>query len=108
MANFISFMLILLLFAAGFLSIYLVIDFFEHLKRFHSPVWEDLCFERPFGVPRDDFFFYPIRPLKFMGFLFLPDAPRDRQIAENIKRIKFSLAGVAAAAAINFIFRLIF
>ena len=70
MANFISFLLILLLFAAGFLSIYLVIDFFEYLKRFQASVWKDLCFERPFGIPRDDFFFYPVRPLKFMGFLF--------------------------------------
>ena len=108
MGNFISFFLILLLFAAGFFSIYLVIDFFEYLKRFHSPVWEDLCFERPFGIPRDDFFFYPVRPLRFMGFLFSPDESHDGQMAENIKKVKLSLAGVAGAAAFNFIFRLVF
>jgi len=108
MENFLSFLLILLLLAAGFLSIYLVINFFEYLKRFNSPVWEDLCFERPFGVPRDDFFFYPVRPLKFMGFLFSPDESRDRQMADDIKKIKLSLAAIAAAAAFNIIFRLIF
>jgi hypothetical protein len=108
MENFLSFLLILLLLAAGFLSIYLVINFFEYLKRFQASVWKDLCFERPFGIPRDDFFFYPVRPLKFMGFLFSPDESRDRQMAEDIKKIKLSLAGIAAAAAFNFIFRLIF
>ena len=108
MENFLSFLLILLLLAAGFLSIYLVINFFEYLKRFQASVWKDLCFERPFGIPRDDFFFYPVRPLKFMGFLFSPDEPHDRQMDGNIKKIKLSLAGVAGVAAINFIFRLIF
>ena len=108
MENFISFLLIMLLFAAGFFFIYLVIDFFEYLKKYHSPVWEGLCFERPFGIPRDNFFFYPVRPLKFMGFLFSPDESHDRQMDGNIKKIKQSLAGVAGVAAINFIFRLIF
>jgi len=108
MENFISFLLILLLFAAGFLSIYLVVDFFEYLKKFHFAVWKDLCFERPLGIPRDDFFFYPVRPLKFLGFLFSPDENRDRRIAGNVIRVRYSLAGVAAAAAVNFIFRLIF
>jgi hypothetical protein len=108
MGNFISFILLLLFFAAGFLSIYLIIDFFEYLKKFHALVWEDLCFERPFGIPRKDFFFYPVRPLKFIPFIFSGDDPRDRHMVEYKKRIKYSLAGMIAAGAINLLFRLIF
>jgi len=108
MVNFISFILILLLFAAGFLAIYLVIDCFEYLKRFHAVVWNDLCFERPFGIPRKEFFFYPVRPLKFIPFLFSGDDSRDRHLLEHKKRIKYALAGIIGALAINFIFRIFF
>lgn len=108
MANFISFILLLLLFAVGFLFIYLTIDFFEYLKRFHAVKWEELCFERPFGIPRKDFFFYPVRPLKFIPFLFTQDDARDRHMAECKKRIKYALAGILAAVALNFFFRIIF
>jgi len=108
MENFFSFILLLLLFAAGFLTIYLLIDFFEYLKRFHAVVWEELCFERPFGISRKDFFFYPVRPLKLIPFLLAADDIRDSHLVEHKKRIKYCLAGVIAAAAINFVFRIIF
>ena len=108
MENFISFILLLLLFAAGALAIYLVIDFFEYLKRFHTIVWEELCFERPFGIPRKDFFFYPVRPLKFIPFLFAGNDALDSHLIEYKKRIKYSLEGIAAVMAINFLFRIVF
>jgi hypothetical protein len=108
MEHFFSFILLLLLFAASSLTIYLTIDFFEYLKRFHALVWNDLCFERPFGIARDAFFFYPVRPLKFIPFLFGADENRVSQLAEHKKRIKYSLAGVVAAMALNFLFRIIF
>jgi hypothetical protein len=108
MENFLSFILLLMLFAAGFLAIYLIIDFFEYLKKFHAVVWEELCFERPFGIPREDFFFYPVRPLKFIPFLFAGHDSLESDLAEYKKRIKYALAGMAAVMAINFFFRIIF
>lgn len=108
MGNFISFILMLLLFAAGFLAIYLIIDFFEYLKRFHSVVWKELCFERPFGIPRQDFFFYPVRPLKLIPFIFAGHDMHDNGLVEHKKRIKYSLAGFIAVCLINFLFNIFF
>ena len=108
MANFFSFILLLLLFAAGFLTIYLLIDLFEYLKRFQAVIWKELCFERPFGIPRQDFFFYPVRPFKLIPFLFAGDNIRDNRLVEYKKRIKLSLTGIIAASVINFLFNIIF
>jgi hypothetical protein len=107
MGNFFSFILMLLLFAAGFLTIYLLIDFFEYLKKYNRGVWEELCFERPFGIPRQDFFFYPVRPLKLIPFIFAEDDAGDNHLGEYKKRIKVSLAGLAAVVAINFLFSIL-
>jgi hypothetical protein len=98
----------LLLFAAGFLTIYLLVDFFEYLKKFNAVVWKELCFERPFGIPRQDFFFYPVRPLKLIPFLFAGDDIDDEQLGEHKKRIKLSLIGIIAVGAINFLFNIFF
>lgn len=106
MANFFSLILLLLLFAAGFLTIYLLIDFFEYLKRFHAGVWKELCFERPFGIPSQDFFFYPVKPLKLIPFLFAKDDIRDNRLVDYKKRIQYSLIGILAACLFNFIFNL--
>lgn len=108
MENFLSFILMLMLFAAGFLAIYLIIDFFEYLKKVHAIVWEDLCFERPFGIPRDDFFFYPVRPLKFIPFLFAANDTLESDLVGYKNRIKYALAGTAALMALNFLFLIIF
>jgi len=108
MENFISFILMLLLFAAGFFTIYLLVDFFEYLKKFNKPVWNELCFERPFGIPRQDFFFHPIKPLKLFPFIFAEDASGDDCVDGYKKRIKLSLAGLAGIGAVNFLFNIIF
>lgn len=103
MGHFISFILLLLIGASGFLTIYLFIDFFEYLKKYHAFVWEKLCFERPFGIPQKDFFFYPIKPLKFIPFLLSVDDPPDNNMAGYKKRIKYSLIGLTAIIIINFL-----
>lgn len=108
MGHFVSFILMLLLFAAGFLTIYLLIDFFEYLKKFNKIVWRELCFDRPFGIPHQDFFFYPVRPLKLIPFIFAEDDIDDSHLGEYKKRIKLSLAGLAAVVVINFLFNIIF
>jgi hypothetical protein len=52
---------ILLFFAMGALSIYLVIDFIEYLKKYHSERWAKLSLERLFGISQKDLFFYQIQ-----------------------------------------------
>ena len=101
MEHFISFVLLLLIGVSGFLTIYLVIDFFEYLKKYDPLVWEDLCFERPFGIPREDFFFYPVKPLKFVPFLLSDDNSHDRNLADYKKRIKYSFIGLGAVIVFN-------
>ena len=106
MEHFISFVLLLLIGASGFLTIYLVIDFFEYLKKYHTFVWEALCFERPFGIPQKDFFFYPIKPHKFIPFLLSADDPRDRNMAGYKNRIKYAFIGLIAVILFNFLVKI--
>jgi len=108
MEHFISFVLLLLIGASGFLTIYLVIDFFEYLKKYHSFVWEELCFERPFGIPQKDFFFYPIKPLKFIPFILSADDQQDSSMTSYKKRIKYSFIGLISLILFNFLIRSFF
>lgn len=105
MGNLISFVLLLLIAASGFFTIYLVIDFFEYLKKYHSFVWEELCFERPFGIPQKDFLFYPIKPLKFIHFLLFSNDPHDSSMGSYKKRIQYSFMGLIVVVLFNFIVR---
>jgi hypothetical protein len=107
MGNFISLVSLLLIVGSGFLTIYLVIDFFEYLKKYHTFVWQDLCFERLFGISYEDFFFYPIKPLKFIPFLLSEDDPEESPMAGYKKRIKFSFIGLLAVIFLNFLIRII-
>lgn len=105
MEHIFSFILVLLIGAAGILTIYLVIDFFEYLKKYQVYIWKEICFEKPFGIQRDNFFFYPVKPLKFIPFLFNDD-PGGGALAEYKKRIKYSGAGLTGLIIINFIVRI--
>ena len=88
MGNLISFVLLLLMAASGFLLIYLVIDFFEYLKKYHSMVWEKLCFEQPFGIPQKDFIFYPIKPFKIIPFFLSPDGKSFDSLGLTISKFE--------------------
>jgi hypothetical protein len=63
-----------------FLSVYVLVDFLKYLKRYHALKWKELSFERPFGILQDDFIIYPIRPFKFIPFLFSKDHLDDKRI----------------------------
>ncbi len=93
---------LLLFFAMGAFSIYLVIDFIEYLKKYHTERWAQLSFERLFGISQRDFFFYQIHPLKFIPYLFNKDDSRDANVAVYKKRIQLSFFGVAAMFAVYF------
>ena len=104
--NLFSFILLLLIGAAGFLTIYLVVDFFEYLKKYQIFIWEEICFKKPFGIQRDDFFFYPVKPLTFIPFLFNDEDAEGGTIAEYKKRIKLSTLGLIGLIIINLLFRI--
>jgi hypothetical protein len=103
MAHFISLVSVLLIGGSGILTIYLLVDFFEYLKKYHAFVWEELCFERPFGIPQKDFFFYPVKPLKFIPFLLSNDDPQNSSLTSYKARIKYSFIGLVAAVFLNII-----
>ena len=81
----------LILFVTGAFSIYMLIEFFEYLKKFHVIKWKELSFERPFGIAQEDFYFYPIRPLKFIPFLFSKNDINDVKVSFYKKVLKLSL-----------------
>ncbi|KGM44079.1 hypothetical protein JY97_03135 [Alkalispirochaeta odontotermitis] len=83
-------MILLVLAGSGILTIYLIIDFFEYLKKYHVFVWRELCFERPFGRSQEDFFFYPINPSKFFPFLVSTEDSSSGDIGGYKKNIKIS------------------
>ena len=93
---------ILLFFAMGAFSIYLVIDFIEYLKKYHSERWATLSFERLFGISQQDFFFYQFHPLKFIPYLFNKKDSADSNIMIYKKRIQLSICGVFALFAVHF------
>ncbi len=94
---------LLVFFAIGAFSIYLLIDFIEYLKKYHSERWEQLSFERLFGISQQDFFFYQFHPLKFIPYLFNKDDAGDTNVANYKKRIQLSFLGVVTMFVIFFV-----
>lgn len=92
---------ILLFFALGVVTIYLVIDFIEYLKKYHTDRWEQLSFERLFGISQQDFFFYQFHPLKFIPYLFNKDDSDDSNVMVYKKRIQLSFCGISALLLIQ-------
>ena len=94
---------LLVFFAIGAFSIYLLIDFIEYLKKYHSERWKQLSFERLFGISQQDFFFYQFHPLKFIPYLFNKDDADDANVAVYKKRIQLSLLGIMTMFVMFFI-----
>ena len=94
---------LLLFFAIGAFSIYLNIDFIEYLKKYHSHRWAQLSFERLFGIPQQDLFFYQIHPLKFIPYLFNKEDSDDANVVIYKKRIQLTFFGVSAMFVIYFL-----
>ena len=83
---------LLLIVACGIFTIITAMDLFEHLRRSHPEKWQDLSFNRPFGMDQDEFFFYPVRPLRFLAFLLSDDDLEDNHVLDYKKRIKLLVA----------------
>jgi hypothetical protein len=80
----------LLLVACGIAGIILSVDFADYLNKYQPEKWEEITFERPFGIPRQDFFFHPIKPHKFFLFIFSPEDLDDENISTCKKRLKIA------------------
>ena len=59
------------------------------------------------GIPQKDFFFYPVKPLKFIPFLLSTDDSESNSIASYKSRVKYSLIGLIAAVLLNIILNII-
>ena len=94
---------LLVFFGIGAFSIYLLIDFIEYLRKYHSDRWEQLSFERLFGISQQEFFFYQFHPLKFIPYLFNKDDAGDDNVANYKKRIQLSFLGVISMFVIFFV-----
>jgi hypothetical protein len=102
MAALLSMIGLLLFFAMGALSIYLLIDFIEYLKKYHSERWTELSFARLFGISQQDLFFYQVHPLKFIPYLFNRADSDDVTITAYKKRIQLSFGGILLMFVIYF------
>jgi hypothetical protein len=102
----ISLIIIVIFFAIGVFIIYFFIDFFEYLKKCKKLKWREVTFERPFGISQENFYFYPIRPVSFISFMFSKDDVDDPTVTFHKKRIKFSILIILAMFLINALFRI--
>ena len=103
METLISLLGLLVFFVIGAFSIYIIVDFIEYLKKYHSERWAQLSFATLFGISQQDLFFYQIHPLKFIPYLFNKDDSEDAHVAVYKKRIQLSLLGVTTMFVIYFL-----
>lgn len=102
MTALISIIGLLTFFALGAFTLYMLIDFLEYIKRFHGLKWQQISFDRPFGMAQEDFYFYPVRPLRFIPFLFSSEDSEDPNLADYKKKIKIALAGLLVLLIVFF------
>jgi hypothetical protein len=87
--------LLVVLLALIFASVYMLIELVEYLKKFHTLKWKELSFERPFGIAQEDFYFYPIRPLKFIPFIFAKNDINDKKLNVYKNALKLFFLAIA-------------
>ena len=89
MDNLLSFMFFVLLpIAIGLFGIYIIIDFFEYLKKNYPPKYKEMSFKSFFGIPTENAIFHLVKPVEFFRFLFSPDDLEDNNVMVYKKRIK--------------------
>ena len=95
MANFFSFIFFVLLpMAIGLLGIYLLIDFFEYLKKNHPARYQQLTYKSLFGISAESFFLHLIKPHELIRFLISPENLQDGSVGIYKKRIRLSLTAL--------------
>jgi len=101
MAGFFSFVFsVLLPLAIGLVGIYLAIDFFEYLKKYHQPKYKQMSFASLFGISNESFIFHLIKPQEFFRFLLSPADLQDNNVKIYKTRIRLSLLALMGLFAI--------
>jgi hypothetical protein len=109
MGSFFSFIFFLLLpLAIGILTIYLSIELFEHLKRYHPTAYKQMSFESLFGMSGENALFHLIKPQEFFRFLLAPADLQDHTVKTYKQRIKISLFAFMGLMAIVLVRTLLF
>ena len=70
----------LLIVGTGIFGIILAVDFCDYLQKYEPEKWEEITYERPFGISRKDFIFHPIKPHRFFVFIFSSKDSYDENI----------------------------
>jgi hypothetical protein len=108
MASFFSFILFVLIpLAIGILGIYLLIDFYEYLKKNHQSRYKQLSYASLFGISAESFFLHLIKPHELIRFLLSPDNLQDANVEIYKKRIRlcfFALLGLFVIYSLWIIF----
>ena len=109
MSGFFSFIFFVLLpLAIGILSIYLSIDFFEYLKKYHPPEYRQMSFASLFGISNESFVFHLIKPQEFFRFLLSPADLQDNTVKVYKTRIRLSLMALMGLFVIILLWTIIF
>ena len=91
----------------GILAIYLSIDLFEHLKKYHPPVYKQMSFTSLFGISHESAVFHLIKPQEFFRFLLSPADLQDNTIKVYKTRIRLSLMALMGFFVIILLWTLI-
>jgi uncharacterized membrane protein len=101
MSSLFSFIFFVLLpLAIGILTIYLSIDFFEYLKKYHQPEYNQMSFASLFGISNEDFIFHLIKPQEFFRFILSPADLQDNNVKVYKTRIRYSLLALMGLVVI--------
>jgi hypothetical protein len=102
------FFFVLLPLAIGILAIYLSIDFFEYLKKYHASKYKQMSFASLFGISNQNFIFHPIKPQEFLRFLLSPADLQDNNVKIYKNRIRLSLTALLGLFVIILLWTIIF
>ena len=94
--------------AVGIATIYLSIDLFEYLKKYHPPKYKQMSFDRLFGISNESFIFHLIKPQEFFRFLLSPSDLQDNNIKTYKSRIRMSLFALTGLFAIIVVWPILF
>ena len=96
-------MLVFLLTAGiGIFGIILAVDFSDYLQRYEPNKWEEITYERPFGISRKDFLLHPIKPHRFFVFIFSTEDWYDENIPAYKKKLKLVIISFSLFLGISF------
>jgi hypothetical protein len=90
--------------AAGIFSIILLADLMDYLKSSDYPLWKKLTFKPIPNIPDELLFVPPIRPIRFVSFLFSAEDLGEPGVKTAKARLKISLAVLLGLATMAVVF----